>query len=56
MKGELDELLGAIRERGMDAKAVENCGTAGQHIYDTVDDIPEDAGYYLVTIVKEKEA
>ena len=56
MKGELDKLLGAIRESGLDAKAVENCGTADQHIYDTVDEIPEDAGYYLVTIVKEKEA
>ena len=55
MKGELDMLLGAIREKGYNAQAVENCGTENEHLYETLDDIPEDAGYYLVTIVKEKE-
>ena len=56
MKGELSPLIGALRERGQDAQAVENCGIENEHIYKTVDAIPEDAGYYLVTIVKEKEA
>ena len=53
MKGELNPLLGAIRERGVNACAVENCGTENEHIYRTREDIPPNAGYYLVTIVKE---
>ena len=56
MKGELSPLLGVLRKRGQDAQAVENCGIEDEHIYKTADAIPEDAGYYLVTIVKEKEA
>jgi precorrin-2/cobalt-factor-2 C20-methyltransferase len=56
MKGELSPLLDALRERNQDAQAVENCGIENEHIYKAADAIPEDAGYYLVTIVKEKEA
>ena len=56
MKGELLPLLGAIKESGQTAQAVENCGIENEHIYETADAVPEDAGYYLVTIVKEKEA
>ncbi len=56
MKGELKILLDAIHERGQEAQAVENCGIENEHIYETLDAIPEDAGYYLVTFVKEKEA
>ena len=56
MKGELPMLLGEIKESGQEAQAVENCGIEDENIYETADAIPEDAGYYLVTIVKEKEA
>jgi len=56
MKGELQLLLRAIRDRGANAQAVENCGTPGERAYRTADEIPSDAGYYLVTIVKEKNA
>ena len=56
MKGELSPLLCAIKESGQNAQAVENCGIEDEHIYGTADAVPEDAGYYLVTIVKEKEA
>ena len=56
MKGELPELFRAIRENGQEAQAAENCGTENEHVYGSVSDIPEDAGYYLVTIVKEKKA
>ncbi len=55
MKGELSALLDTLRKNGQEAQAVENCGTEGEHLYRTLDEIPEDAGYYLVTIVKEKE-
>ena len=55
MKGELDVLLDAIREKGHSVRAVENCGTDNERLYNTLEDIPGDAGYYLVTIAKEKE-
>ena len=55
MKGELPALLRAIRERGQEARAAENCGTENERIYGTASDIPEDAGYYLITIAKEKQ-
>ena len=56
MKGELPQLLEAIKESGNNAQAVENCGTDNERVYKNLDAIPEDAGYYLVTIVEEKEA
>ena len=54
MKGELGPLLDAIETSGTSAQAVENCGTADEHLYRTAGEIPKDAGYYLVTIVKEE--
>ncbi len=56
MKGELNALKNALSERDVSAQAVENCGTEDEHVYGSREAIPEDAGYYLVTIVKEKEA
>lgn len=56
MKGELSSLLAALSEAGAQAQAAENCGTENERIYRTASEIPTDAGYYLVTIVKEKKA
>jgi len=55
MKGGHKLMLMAFREMGLDVKAVENCGLENEHRYENVDAIPEDAGYYLVTIAKEKK-
>ena len=54
MKGELGPLLDAIEQSGREARAVENCGTEDERVYPTRSDIPRDAGYYLVTVVKEE--
>lgn len=54
MKGELGPLLDAIEARGAEAQAVENCGTEDERVYRAASDIPKDAGYYLVTVVKEE--
>ncbi len=54
MKGELSSLLSTLAARGLEARAVENCGTENERIYGTRSAVPEDAGYYLVTIVKEE--
>lgn len=36
------------------ALMVENCGMENQHIYRTAEEIPEDAGYYSLLIVKDR--
>ena len=54
MKGELGPLLDAIEQSGKTVQAAENCGTENEHLYRTAGEIPKDAGYYLVTIVKEE--
>ena len=33
---------------------IENCGMADEKIYYGADEIPEDAGYYSLIIVKER--
>ena len=44
------------RLKDMDAEAlmVENCGMDNERIYTSTEEIPEDAGYYSLIIVKEK--
>ena len=54
MKGELGPLLDAIEQSGKTAQAAENCGTENERLYRMDGEIPKDAGYYLVTIVKEE--
>ena len=43
-----------VREKGLDAEMVENCGMSTERIYRTVEEIPDDAGYYSLMIIKEK--
>jgi precorrin-2/cobalt-factor-2 C20-methyltransferase len=54
MKGELSGLLDALETQNTEAFAVENCGTEDERVYRTRSEIPADAGYYLVTVVKEE--
>ena len=42
-----------IAESGMQAMMIENCGMADEKIYRSVEEIPADAGYYSLIIVKE---
>lgn len=45
----------AVKDAGLSMQMVENCGMPGEHIYQSAEEIPEDAGYYSLIIVKEKE-
>lgn len=54
MKNDLPETLAAARERGLSVQMAENCGTRDQRLYRSLAEIPEDAGYYSVMIVKEE--
>lgn len=44
-----------IRASGRDAVMVQNCGMPDEHLYNSVDEIPDDAGYYSLIISKEAE-
>lgn len=41
-------------ENDEEAVMIQNCGMPGEKIYRSVDEIPEDTGYYSLIIVKEK--
>lgn len=56
MKNNLPKTLAALRERGANAAMVENCGMTNQHVYRTLEEIPEDAGYFSLLIVKDGKA
>lgn len=43
-----------LKERGFEAMMVENCGMEHEKVYRSLDEIPDDAGYYSLIIVKEK--
>ena len=45
----------AILASGQEAVMVENCGMEGEKIYANPAEIPDDASYYSVIIVKEKQ-
>lgn len=42
-----------IRLSGRDAVMVENCGSENEKVYMTLEDIPDDAGYYSLIIARE---
>ena len=48
--------MGAVKEElrkyGASAVMVENCGMPDERIYGTLEEIPEDAGYYSLVIVR----
>ena len=49
--GEVKDLL---RRRGRQGKAVENCGMETERLYHSVEEIPDDAGYFSLIISREK--
>lgn len=54
MKNDLAATLAETRARKLSVRMVENCGLADQHIYRAAEEIPADAGYYSVMIIKEE--
>ena len=53
MKNNLPETLSALRKGKKAAAMVENCGMENQHVYRALEEIPEDAGYFSLLIVKD---
>ncbi len=48
----LGEVKEQLRASGVSAAMVENCGMEEEKVYGTLEDIPEEAGYYSLIIVK----
>ena len=44
-----------LKRSGREILAVEKCGMPGEKIYRSVEEIPDDAGYYTLIIAKEKK-
>ena len=45
----------ALKESGKDVRCVENCGMPDEKVYRTVDEIPDDAGYFSLIVAKDKK-
>lgn len=50
----MKDVKAILKETGAYAVMVENCGMADEKVYYGADNIPDDAGYYSLIIVKEK--
>lgn len=50
----MPEVKAKIRKSGGQALMVTNCGMSGEQVYRGVDEMPDDAGYYSLIIVKEE--
>ena len=55
MKNRLPVSLQELKKRNLSVYMVENCGTENQKMYYSAEEIPEDAGYYSVMIIKEEK-
>lgn len=54
MKNNLPATLAALRQRKAQAAMVENCGMETQRVCRSLEEIPEDAGYFSLLIVKNE--
>ncbi|MDD3360685.1 MAG: precorrin-2 C(20)-methyltransferase [Hespellia sp.] len=44
-----------IAENGWKVRMIENCGMQGEMCYDTLEDIPDEASYYSLLLIKEEK-
>jgi len=49
----LPDVKKVLRDNGLAAVMVENCGLEKEHIYPAIDEMPDNAGYYTIVLVKE---
>ena len=49
----MNQVKEILAQSGRDVPMVENCGMENEHIYRSVEEIPDDAGYYSLIIAKE---
>lgn len=49
----MNQVKEILAQSGRDVLMVENCGMENEHIYRSVEEIPDDAGYYSLIIAKD---
>lgn len=49
----MNQVKDILQESGRNAVMVENCGMENEKIYGSIEEIPDDAGYYSLIIAKE---
>lgn len=52
----MNQVKEILADSGRDVLMVENCGMENEHIYRSVEEIPDDAGYYSLIIAKETKS
>lgn len=52
----MNQVKEILKKSGRDVVMVENCGMEEEHIYHSVEEIPDDAGYYSLIVAKEPGA
>lgn len=50
---QMHKVKSLLLDADMDVQMIENCGMPDEKVYHGIDEIPEDAGYYSLIIVKE---
>ncbi len=50
--GEMSKVKELLKKSGKDVICVENCGMENEHVYRSVDEIPDKAGYFSLIIAK----
>ena len=50
----MGQVKALLREKELEAKMVENCGMEGERIYQSREEIPDQAGYYSLLVVKDR--
>ena len=51
----MKDVKAELLAQGAEAMMIENCGMPDEKIYRTAEEIPEDAGYYSLIIIKENK-
>ena len=52
---QLAQVKEKLSEKKLAGRMVENCGMKNERLYDSIEEIPQEAGYYSLIIVKEHE-
>ena len=45
----------ALKARGLSARAVENCGLKDEKVYESIDEIPDESGYFMLIIARKEK-
>ncbi len=51
----LSEVRRLLQEKNQPGFMIENCGLPDEHIYSGTEEMPEEAGYYTIVLVKDEE-